>query len=74
MSSKTPAEPAAHGDSQQRLSDTQSERLLRLLAAATFLVFFQAFMIAPLIPRLAHLFGASTGAVGRLCTRSRNLE
>ncbi|HSH22667.1 MAG TPA: hypothetical protein VK975_01230 [Acidimicrobiales bacterium] len=37
---------------------------MRLLAAATFLVFFQAFMIAPLIPRLAHLFGASTGAVG----------
>ncbi len=65
MRSKTPPIPTAgDGDGQQRLSDTQSERLLRLLAAATFLVFFQAFMIAPLIPRLAHLFSASTGAVG----------
>lgn len=41
-----------------------AERLLRLLAAATFLVFFQAFMIAPLIPRLAELFDASTNTVG----------
>jgi predicted MFS family arabinose efflux permease len=65
LGSKTPAEAAAgDGDGQQRLSDTQSERLLRLLAVATFLVFFQAFMIAPLIPRLAHLFGVSTDAVG----------
>jgi predicted MFS family arabinose efflux permease len=40
------------------------ERLLRLLAAAAFLVFFQAFMVAPLIPRLAELFHASTNVVG----------
>jgi predicted MFS family arabinose efflux permease len=40
------------------------ERLLRLLAAAAFLVFFQAFMVAPLIPRLAVLFHASTNVVG----------
>lgn len=40
------------------------ERLLRLLAAAAFLVFFQAFMVAPLIPRLAELFDASTNVVG----------
>jgi len=45
-------------------SEAESERLLRLLAAATFLVFFQAFMIAPLIPRLAELFASSTDAVG----------
>lgn len=41
-----------------------AERLLRVLAAATFFVFFQAFMIAPLIPRLAELFDSSTGVVG----------
>ena len=40
------------------------ERLLRLLAAAAFLVFFQAFMVAPLIPRLAELFQTSTNVVG----------
>ncbi len=45
-------------------TETEREPLLRVLAAATFLVFFQAFMIAPLIPRLAELFGTSTGAVG----------
>lgn len=40
------------------------ERLLRLLAAGAFLVFFQAFMVAPLIPRLADLFDASANVVG----------
>ncbi len=39
-------------------------RLVWLLAAVTFLVFFQAFMVAPPIPRLAHLFDSSTGTVG----------
>jgi predicted MFS family arabinose efflux permease len=34
------------------------------LAAAAFLVFFQAFTVAPLIPRLADLFEASTNLVG----------
>jgi predicted MFS family arabinose efflux permease len=38
--------------------------VLWLLVAATFLVFFQAFMIAPLIPRLAGLFHSSTALVG----------
>ena len=40
------------------------ERLLRLLAGATFLIFFQAFMVAPLLPRLADLFGVSIEAIG----------
>lgn len=40
------------------------ERLLRLLAAATFLIFFQAFMVAPLLPRLADLFGVPVGTMG----------
>lgn len=39
-------------------------RLLSLLAAATFLVFFQAFMVAPLVHRLAALFGSHPSAVG----------
>lgn len=37
---------------------------MRTLAAATFLVFFQAYMVAPLIPRLAVVFGAPVGSVG----------
>ncbi len=40
------------------------ERLLRVLAAATFLIFFQAFMVASLLPRLAELFGVSVAATG----------
>lgn len=38
--------------------------LLWVLAAATFLIFFQAFMIAPLIPRLAVLFDSTPSTVG----------
>jgi len=40
------------------------ERLLGLLSAATFLIFFQAFMVAPLLPRLTHLFGVSVATMG----------
>lgn len=39
------------------------ERLLRVLAAATFLIFFQAYMVAPLLPTLAAEFRASTQRV-----------
>lgn len=35
----------------------QSKRLLRLLAAGAFVVFFQAFMVAPIIPQLADEIG-----------------
>jgi predicted MFS family arabinose efflux permease len=45
-------------------SPLELQRLLWLLAAATFLIFFQAFMIAPLIPRLAAVFGVSPDLVG----------
>ncbi len=38
--------------------------LLWLLAAATFLIFFRAFMIAPLIPRLSVLFGSTPSSAG----------
>jgi hypothetical protein len=39
-------------------------RLLWTVSTATFLVFFQAFMVAPLIPRLAEDLGASPQRVG----------
>ncbi len=39
-------------------------RLLRILAGATFLIFFQAYMVAPLIPRLAAIFSVSEERVG----------
>ena len=42
----------------------QVERLVRLLAAATFLIFFQAYMVAPLIPRLAAEFGVAGEKIG----------
>jgi predicted MFS family arabinose efflux permease len=42
----------------------QHEHLLWVLSAATFLIFFQAFMVAPLIPRLAAVFGVSDQAIG----------
>lgn len=35
-----------------------------MLAAATFVIFFQAFMVAPLLPRLADLFGAPVETMG----------
>lgn len=37
----------------------ERERLIRILSAATFLISFQAYMVAPLIPRLAREFGSS---------------
>ncbi len=42
----------------------QHEALLRGFVAAAFLIFFQAFMVAPLIPRLASLFHVSEEALG----------
>jgi predicted MFS family arabinose efflux permease len=45
-------------------NSAQREALMRLLAAVTFLIFFQAYMVAPMIPRLAVVFGVSPQAVG----------
>ena len=42
----------------------ESERLLRALALATFIIFFQAYMVAPIIPVLSTSFGTSVQAVG----------
>jgi len=40
------------------------ERLVRVLSAATFLIFFQAYMVAPLIPRFSIVFGTSARQIG----------
>ncbi|WP_263353280.1 MFS transporter [Acidicapsa acidisoli] len=45
---------------------TQREALLRILSAAAFLVFFQTYLVAPLIPALAVEFHASTNLLGML--------
>ncbi|WP_233154238.1 MFS transporter [Scytonema sp. HK-05] len=45
-------------------SQDQRERLLRLLVTATFLIFFQAYMVAPLIPHLAVAFKVSSQTIG----------
>jgi predicted MFS family arabinose efflux permease len=39
--------------------ELRRERLLRILSGATFLIFFQAYMIAPMLPKLAAVFGVS---------------
>lgn len=49
---------AHHPDHHER------ERLLQMLAAATFVIFFQAYMVAPIIPALSNAFGASVQTVG----------
>ena len=46
------------------IDDHQRERLLKMLAAATFIIFFQAYMVAPIIPALANTFGTSVQTVG----------
>jgi predicted MFS family arabinose efflux permease len=44
--------------------EDRREHLLWVLSAATFLIFFQAYMVAPLIPRLSNVFGVSSQTVG----------
>lgn len=55
--------PGAVGDHQPG-AHNQRERLLWMLALATFIIFFQAFMVAPIIPQLAAIFGASAETAG----------
>lgn len=40
------------------------ERLLRMLSVATFVIFFQAYMVAPIIPALSNAFGSPVQTVG----------
>lgn len=47
-----------------KLRGDRREQLLWILAAATFIIFFQAFMIAPLIPRFTDVFGTSAEYIG----------
>lgn len=46
------------------LDSVRRNRLLWVLAAVTFLIFFQAFMVAPIIPKLARVFDVSVGTIG----------
>lgn len=53
-------------DLSMNISDHQRERLLFILSAATFLIFFQAYMVAPLIPKLAEIFKVSSQKIGQI--------
>ncbi|MCP3025056.1 MULTISPECIES: MFS transporter [Cupriavidus] len=46
------------------VSADERERLLRMLAGTTFIIFFQAYMVAPIIPALARIFGVAEQTVG----------
>ena len=46
------------------LSDARRSRMLKLLCIAIFLVFFQGYMVAPLLPHLAIVFGVSIQKMG----------
>lgn len=50
----------------QSTHNARRERLVRLLAGVTFLIFFQAYMVAPMIPRLSAIFGVSAQRIGLL--------
>lgn len=47
-----------------RSAGDERERLLRLLAVGTFIIFFQAFMVAPIIPSLSERFAVSPQDIG----------
>lgn len=49
---------------QDVISDRKREQLLMLLAAATFIIFFQAYMVAPIMPALSSIFAAPVETVG----------
>jgi len=53
-----------HDDAAGGLGGPERERLLRMLATATFIIFFQAYMVAPIIPALSSAFGTSVQTVG----------
>jgi predicted MFS family arabinose efflux permease len=52
--------------SNQLLADHEREVVLRVMSAASFLIFFHAYLVAPLIPALAMQFHVSDRAVGIL--------
>jgi len=63
-SARPAVEKLVAAGSSAALDESRRERLVRLLAAATFLIFFQAYMVAPLIPRLSTIFAVSAQTVG----------
>ena len=54
-----PTAPSVEG-----VAGDRREHLLWVLSAATFLIFFQAYMVAPLIPRLSDVFAVSGHTIG----------
>lgn len=52
------------GDDGYKGGEARREQLLWVLSAATFFIFFQAYMVAPLIPRLSDIFGVSGQTIG----------
>lgn len=55
---------ANENTNRQESNAGQRERLLWVLSGATFFIFFQAYMVAPLIPRLAGALGTSAQTIG----------
>jgi hypothetical protein len=49
---------------------TERERLVRVLAAAAFIIFIQAYTVAPIIPTLSTAFGTSVQTVVSLFRRT----
>lgn len=50
----------------ETIDNSKRERLLRVLSGITFLIFFQAYMVAPMIPRLSTVFGVTAQRIGLL--------
>ena len=50
--------------SETERSKPKRRNLIYVLCVAAFLIFFQAFMIAPLIPRFSDVFGTSIEYIG----------
>ncbi len=46
------------------ITERQREPLLKMMAAATFIIFFQAYMVAPIIPALSNVFSTPVETVG----------
>ena len=61
----TPVTPVAD-DPPSALAPADRETILRVMAAASFLIFFQSYLVAPLIPALAREFDVSAQRVGLL--------
>ena len=53
-------------DQVKRELGTQREGVLHVLSAAAFLIFFQCYLVAPLIPALSKEFHSSTDYLGLL--------